>query len=93
VSNGDSSWPATINGLEFVEEPVDWPALIETALTVEFGTNFTVNLREIELTAAQRDAIKNDITTAIIARIGRMPTPPEMIDVLEGLWKKYGRYH
>jgi hypothetical protein len=91
MSNGDS-------GAEFVKEPVDYNALIEYARTVEFGTtepdgtNFTVNLHQIKLTNPQRDAIKNDIITAIITRIGRTPTPPEGIDVDDGIWKQYGRY-
>ena len=89
MSNGDS-------GYEFVEEPVNWQKLIGTALTVEFGTNFTVNLRQ--LTDEQRDAIsndiKNDITTRIIARMESIgiPTPSEKFDVLEGLFIKYQKH-
>lgn len=115
MSNGDSGADTNPALFEHVEQPVDYNALIETALTVEFGTepdgaNFTVNLRQIELTPEQRGAIKNDIINVIIDRIGHPPTPPEMlgesdegesdegdeppwmIDVHEGLWKKYGRY-
>ena len=67
---------------------------------LQFGTNFTVNLSQIALTAEQRDAISKEIISVIIARIGRIP--PDIIDVgsaawsatsgLEGIWKKYGRY-
>jgi hypothetical protein len=67
---------------------------------LEFGTNFTVNLRKIQLTAEQRDAISNDITAAIIARIGVIP--PKDIEAGSAAWsgtggfeislRKYGRY-
>ena len=84
VSNGDSGADTNPALFEHVEQPVDYNALIETALTVEFGTepdgaNFTVNLRQIELTPEQRGAIKNDIINVIIDRIGHPPTPPEML--------------
>jgi hypothetical protein len=59
---------------------------------LEFGTNFTVNLSQTELTAEQRDAISNDIIAAIsndiiaaiIARIGGIP--PENIFLGSAAW-------
>src|SRR5687767_6523074 len=65
VNNGDSGADTNPALFEHVEQPVDYNALIETALNVEFGTepdgaNFTVNLRQIKLTPEQRGAIKND---------------------------------
>jgi hypothetical protein len=47
----------------------------------EFGTNFTVLLRQIELTAAEREAISSDIIDVIIARIGT-PTPPAVLELI-----------
>ncbi len=44
----------------------------------ESGTNFTVDLRQIELTGEQRDAISSDIINVIIASI-RRPNPPQII--------------
>jgi hypothetical protein len=54
----------------------------------EFGTNFTVLLRQIELTAAEREAISSDIIDVIIARIGT-PTPPAVLELIEELWRGY----
>jgi hypothetical protein len=51
----------------------------------EFGTNFIVLLRQIQLTTAEREAISSDIIDVIIARIGE-PTPPEILEVIEGSW-------
>ena len=55
MSNGDSGADTNPALFEHVEQPVDYNALIDTALTVEFGTepdgaNFTVILRQIQLT-------------------------------------------
>jgi len=52
----------------------------------EFGTNFTVLLRQIELTAAEREAISSDIINVIIARIGS-PTPPQILELIEEFWR------
>ena len=85
VSNGDSG--------SYQEQ--DYAKIIITDL----GTNFfTVDVRGIELTDEQRDAIsndiKNDITTRIIARMESIgiPTPSEKFDVLEGLFIKYQKH-
>ena len=51
----------------------------------EFGTNFTVLLRQIELTAAEREAISSDIINVIIGHIGT-PTPPVILELIEGSW-------
>jgi len=89
VSNGDS-------GYEFVEEPVDWQELINNPPTVEFGTNFTVNLRQIELTDEQRAAIKSEITQLMINKLielpNPVPNPGEHVDFLEGLFQKYYKH-
>ena len=58
----------------------------------ESGTYFTVDLRQIELTGEQRDAISSDIIDVIIASIGKQPTPPEIIELIEGFWRTYRKY-
>jgi hypothetical protein len=70
----------------------------------ESGTNFTVDprdLRQIELTGEQRDAISSDIIDVIIASVGK-PNPPEIIvlfdpdtkvtKLIDEKAKPYGKY-
>jgi hypothetical protein len=50
------------------------------------GTKFTVDLREIELTAEERAAISSDIIGVILERTGIEA------EVIDGFWRKYSRY-
>jgi hypothetical protein len=56
--------------------------------TLEFGTNFTVDLRNIELTGEQRDAVSSEIIRVIIELIEIPEDAEGVIEVVEGFWKK-----
>jgi len=110
VSNGDRETNSLPAGREFVtidkqgftidaesvEEPVDWQRLINTAQTVEFGTNFTVNLRQIELTPEQQAEISSEITQLMISKLlqfpNPIPNPGGNVDIIEGVFIRYERY-
>ena len=53
----------------------------------DFGTKFTVDLGEVELTGEQRENISSEIIRVIIERI-RMPNLPELVEFYR---RKYPR--
>ena len=70
MSNGDS-------GSDQKQEK----EIIVTDLGVtDLGTKFTVDLREIELTGEQREAIPSEIINAILARVVGSSSPPDSMD-------------
>jgi hypothetical protein len=70
VSNGDSG----------SDQEQDYAEIIVTDL----GTNFfTVDLRGIELTGEQREAISSEILSVILARTVGSPSPADPMDRLE----------
>jgi hypothetical protein len=83
------------------------PDLEVLAVGAGFGTSFTVNLRNIELSGEDRQSISNAIINLIIAHIEvdaeeqsddsadagtGTPSLSDIIEALEGLYTKYGRY-
>lgn len=77
MSNGDSdSDQYDFGSSEFGTAVLNAAAAL--AQLQDRAENFTVNLRQIELTGEQRDAISSDIIAVITASIGK-PNPPGII--------------
>jgi hypothetical protein len=49
-------------------------------IVTDLGTNFIVDVRELELTGEQREAISSEIINAILARMERSPSPDDVLE-------------